>query len=198
MDLREHFLGLATGHGAGAETAVRWWRELQSRYSDAHRHYHTLKHIEEMLTLLPHANETLLAAVWFHDAVYGGESNEERSAALARRALEELNFPASTIEAVASLILATKRHDASTVSPDAHAFLDADLAILGSDRNRYREYVEQVRKEYAHIPEPFFRGGRAAILDGFLARPRIFVTDEFHQRFEQRARENIAWELANR
>ncbi len=98
------------------------------------------------------------------------------------------------IDDAAALILATKSHQ--HVAPEYRAFLDADLAILGSDRDRYRRYVAQVRAEYAHIPEPLFRGGRAAILDGFLARPRIYETDEFHARFEQQARENIAWELS--
>ena len=195
MDLREHFLRLATGHGADAAAAERWWREIESRYSEPHRHYHTLQHIGEMLALLPHANETLLAAVWFHDAVYGGSSNEERSAALARTALEELLFPAAVIEEVEAFVLATKGHDPSAVFPNAHPFLDADLAILGSDRERYRQYVAQVREEYAHVPEAMFRGARAAILDGFLARPRIYATDEFFERFEKRARENIEWEL---
>lgn len=194
MDPREHFLRFATAHGADGETASRWWRELESRYGEPHRHYHTLVHIGEMLALLPHANETVLAAVWFHDAIYDGDANEERSAELARTALHELRFPQATIDAAAELILATKSHQ--HVAPESRAFLDADLAILGSDRERYRQYVAQVREEYAHIPEPLFRGGRAAILDGFLARPRIFETDEFHERFEQKARENIAAELS--
>ena len=196
MDLREHFLRLARTHGADGETAERWWRDVESRYGEPHRHYHTLQHIGEMLVLLPHANETVLAAVWFHDAIYDGNRNEERSAALARIALTELRFDAGTIQAVEHFILATKRHDASETSPEALAFLDADLAILGSDRARYEQYVQQVREEYSYVPEPMFRGARAAILDGFLARPRIYMTDELYERFEGRARENIEWELA--
>jgi predicted metal-dependent HD superfamily phosphohydrolase len=194
MDPREHFLRFATAHGADSSAAERWWRELEARYGEPHRHYHTLEHIGEMLALLSHANETVLAAVWFHDAVYDGNENEERSAELARAALRELRFPQPAIDDAAALILATKSHQ--HVAPEYRAFLDADLAILGSDRDRYRRYVAQVRAEYAHIPEPLFRGGRAAILDGFLARPRIYETDEFHARFEQQARENIAWELS--
>ncbi|HUP59198.1 MAG TPA: metal-dependent phosphohydrolase [Thermoanaerobaculia bacterium] len=196
MDLREHFLRLASSHGADAQIAERWWRELEARYSAPDRHYHTLEHIAEMLGLLPHAPETVLAAVWFHDAVYGGRANEERSAELARAALSELRFPAYAIEVVEQLILATKRHDPSEVAPQFRAFLDADLAILGSERPRYHRYVQQVREEYSQFPEPFFRGARNAILDGILERPRIYATDEFFARFEERARENIQWEIA--
>lgn len=176
--------------------AERWWRELASRYGEEHRHYHTLRHLEEMLDLLPHADETVLAAVWFHDAVYGGSSNEEQSAILARQALTELLFPPEMIGMVERLILATRTHDPSQVDPRFHPFLDADLAILGSAPERYREYTEQVRREYEHVPEALFRGARAAILDRLLERPRIYASDEFFARFERHARENIARELS--
>lgn len=182
-------------HGAEAAAAERWWRELASRHSEPHRHYHTLRHIEEMLDLLPHGDETVAMAVWFHDAVYGGSENEERSAALAREALGELRFPAPIIADVERLVLATKTHDASQVEPRFHPFLDADLAILGSDSARYAEYADEVRREYASVPDRAFRSGRAAVLRMFLQRPRIYATAEFFTRFEVRARANIAREI---
>lgn len=196
MDLREHFRSFATAHGADTLTAERWWRDLSARYAEPHRHYHTLEHISEMAGLLPHASETVRAAVWFHDAVYGGGSNEHRSAVLAREALTELSWPGDAIGEVERMIVATIDHDASRLPPEHHPFLDADLAILGSPIARYAQYVEQVRQEYAHIPEAIFRSGRAAILRKYLARPRIYVTAEFFARFEPRARINIAWELS--
>lgn len=192
--MRDRFLTPALRHGAAADVAERWWRELETRYSEPHRHYHTLRHIEEMLDLLPHADETVLMAVWFHDAIYGGQQNEERSAELARQALTELRFP--SIEVVEQLILATKTHEPSQVDPRFHPFLDADLAILGSAPARYDEYAAQIRREYAHIPEPMFRNGRAAVLRTFLARPAIYASKEFRERFEEQARANIQRELS--
>lgn len=194
--VRDRFLPFALTHSAPSADAERWWSDLAARYGEAHRHYHTLRHIGEMLDVLPHADETVLAAVWFHDAVYGGSANEEQSAMLARQALTELRFPADVIVTVEMLILATKTHDPAQVDPRFHAFLDADLAILGSAPERYREYSEQVRREYEHVPDAIFRGARAAILDRFLARPRIYASDEFRARFEQQARDNIVWELS--
>ena len=82
MNLRERFLEFA--RSAPAEVAERWWRVVETRYSEEHRHYHTLAHIEHLLELLPHADETVLAAVWFHDAIYDSAQNEERSAALSK------------------------------------------------------------------------------------------------------------------
>jgi len=196
MNLREGFLALASSYGAPAWAPERWWRELESRYSEPHRHYHTLTHIEHLLELLPHADETVLAAVWFHDAIYDGEANEERSAALARKALRALGFPAETIDEVEKMILATKKHSEHGLSENGRAFLDADLAILGSDAARYQGYVDEVRKEYAHVPDDAFRTGRDAILRAFLTRPRIYFTDAFFERFEKQARENIEGELS--
>jgi predicted metal-dependent HD superfamily phosphohydrolase len=96
---------------------------------------------------------------------------------------------------VEQLILATKTHEPSQVDPRFHAFLDADLAILGSAPARYDEYAAQIRREYAHIPEPMFRSGRASVLRTFLTRPAIYATAEFRERFEAQARKNIQREV---
>jgi predicted metal-dependent HD superfamily phosphohydrolase len=181
-------MAMAMSRGASPEVADRWWLDIERRYAEKHRHYHTLRHIGAMLELLPDAEETVLAAVWFHDAIYDGDRNEERSAALAREALTELGFEEDSIRRVEELILATTSHAPTTT---AQEFLDADLAILGSKPERYDEYVAQVRKEYAHVPDALFRAGRNRILQSFLDRPRIYLTAAFYERFEQQARDNV-------
>ncbi len=191
MNAHERFLALGP-----RELVEPWLRDLEARYSEPHRHYHTLRHVEHLLELLPHADETVVAAVWFHDAVYDGDANEERSAALARQALRVLGFREEQIERVERMILATKRHEPDDLPEAGREFLDADLAILGSDRERYDEYVRQVRQEYAHVPDPAFRAGRNAILRAFLARPRLYFTDGFYERFEAKARENLQREVS--
>ncbi|MGZ5446167.1 MAG: HD domain-containing protein [Thermoanaerobaculia bacterium] len=106
MTAAERFLALGP-----REIAERWLRDLETRYSEPHRHYHTRTHIEHMLELLPHADETVVAAVWFHDAIYDGYQNEERSAALAARAMGELGFTEEKTALVERMIVATKRHE---------------------------------------------------------------------------------------
>ena len=189
MNARERFLSLGP-----RDVAEHWLRDLEARYSEPHRHYHTLAHIEHMLELLPHADETTVAAVWFHDAIYDGPRNEERSAELAAHALRELGF--EQIALVERMILATKRHEPGDLPDHALAFLDADLAILGSERERYDEYVRQVRQEYAYVPDAQFREARNAILRTFLERPRLFFTGQFFDRFEVKARANLQRELS--
>jgi predicted metal-dependent HD superfamily phosphohydrolase len=48
-----------------------------------------------------------------------------------------------------------------------------------------------VREEYAWVPDFLFRRKRTAILKEFLARPRIFSSALFHDRYERQARSNI-------
>ena len=78
---------------------------------------------------------------------------------------------------------------------DATVLSDADLAILGAQPARYAGYAADVRLEYAHVPDRAFRAGRAAILRGFVDRPRIFGTTTGSALWERPARANLAAEL---
>jgi predicted metal-dependent HD superfamily phosphohydrolase len=194
--LAEAFLALATRHGADEATAHAWWREAETHYSEPHRRYHTIEHIRELLALLPEASEEVLAAVWFHDLIYDRRgANEERSADVAHEALTDLHFPRASVERVTKMILATRNHEPGDLPEEAKLFLDADLAILGSPRERYREYAEAIRFEYSWVPDEAFRAARDGVLRSFIAKPFIYRTDVMRQRFEVQARENIAWEL---
>ena len=75
--------------------------------------------------------------------------------------------------------------------------LDVDLAILGAAPGRFDEYERQIRAEYAHVPEAEFRAGRRKVLQGFVERERIYVTDAFHDALEARARANLQRSLAS-
>ena len=70
------------------------------------------------------------------------------------------------------------RHGAPPETRDEALLLDIDLSILGRDRSRFDEYAEQIRREFAWVPDDAFRSGREAVLGDFLGRERIFVTSE--------------------
>jgi len=131
-------------------------------------------------------------AIWFHDAVYDprGADNEERSAALAENWLTAVQANKTLIHAVCQLVLATKRHDISRYE-DAPVLVDVDLSILGQPPERFWEYEHQIREEYRWVPADVFAARRAEILEGFLARPRIFATAIFSHRLEAQARVNL-------
>lgn len=208
--LSQEWAKLAEYAGLAEEPAARegwgcYGRDLLSRWSEPHRHYHDAQHLEDVLlslnqlsirgeTILP---ETLLAA-WFHDAVYAGEPelDERASAALAEKVLTELGFDSQLVEEVERYILATIPGAAPTAVPRSLAqLLDADLAIFAAGQARYRRYADAIRLEYAHVPEQQFRQGRAKILRGYLDQPTLFRTKAAGQLWEQQARRNLAAEI---
>ncbi len=170
---------------------------LTGNYSEPHRHYHNLDHIAACLDeftevehLIQHPFNVWLS-IWFHDVVYDPKAhdNEERSVDYAKNALREITSE-GLIEIVSLLILAT-RHDRHAIDHDAKFIQDIDLAILGGERDRFDEYEEGIRREYAWVPENRFRKGRADILNGFLERESIYQTDYFREKYEEMARANL-------
>lgn len=183
--------------------AARWklsdrslYDALIARYSEPHRRYHTLEHLEECFAafdeiadLAAHPADVELA-IWFHDAIYDTRrgDNEERSADWARSVCGEQ---------VARLVMVT-RHEAVAQGADEKVLADVDLWILGAPEKRFDEYETQVREEYGWVPGPIYRRKRREILESFVARPAIYHTDRFIQRYEARARANLARSLARR
>jgi len=172
--------------------------ELIARYSEPHRKYHTLRHLDECFekldevrALAEHPAEIELA-LWFHDAIYNVKrrDNEKKSADWARASALAAGTPADACNRVHSLVMAT-RHKAVPRGTDAEILVDIDLSILGAAPERFDEFERQVREEYAWVPEFVFRRERKAILKKILARPRVFSTARFRDRYEQQARSNI-------
>jgi len=197
---------LAPGAHSDAVRAVG--EDLLRRLGEEHRRYHTARHVVEMFWALedleqakavsPRQAAVARVAAWFHDAVYdttnpGGE-NEIDSAALAVRDLSALGFSDEDVETVRDLILSTHDHEL-TGTALAAAFHDADLWILSSPPGRYDEYTEQVRDEYAAVPDDVFRAARASILRPFLDRETIYATEFAREAWEDAARANLAAEV---
>jgi predicted metal-dependent HD superfamily phosphohydrolase len=177
--------------------------QLSAAYSEPHRHYHTLQHLEEACRLLqaqqtadPDSAAELVLALWFHDAVWQPtrRDNETASAALAETALAAAGVAAPARSRISALILATARHQAA--DPTQALLLDIDLAILGAEPPRFAEYQQQIRAEYAQVPEATYRSGRRAVLEGFLARAWIYQTPALRQQLEAQARRNLLQALA--
>ncbi|QFZ87789.1 N-methyl-D-aspartate receptor NMDAR2C subunit [Variovorax paradoxus] len=179
------------------------WLELQRRYSEPQRHYHTMQHLGECLAwfdqeqaLAEHPGEVALA-LWFHDAIYDVQArdNEARSADWARQALQAAGVDAVAADRVHALVMAT-RHDAVPEGRDAELLIDIDLSILGAGRARFDEYERQVHAEYGFVPEEIRLPRRRAILQRFLDRPAIYATPRLHALLETRARENLQRSIA--
>jgi predicted metal-dependent HD superfamily phosphohydrolase len=180
--------------------------ELLGAYSEPNRHYHTTQHIASLLRLLDDLGQAVvdrdaaILAILFHDVIYDSRrsDNEERSAALARTRLALLGLPDEVIAKVEHWIHATKHaQDFKTSDRDLSLLLDLDLSTLAVAPAEYRAYADAIRREYRHVPDELYRAGRRRVLEGFLARDRIYRTDELRALWEEPARANIAGEMAD-
>ncbi len=190
-----HEIGALGGDAAALDA-------LLARYAEPPRHYHTVRHLEECFARF----ETVRArmtdpgevaiALLYHDAVYDPRAadNEMQSAELAVSEMRRRGASSAATERVRELILAT-RHAESPPTTDAALLVDIDLGILAADEARFDEYEREVRSEYAWVPGLLFRRKRREILEGFLARPRIFTSGAFDAD-EPRARTNLARSIA--
>lgn len=172
-------------------------QDLERRYSEKHRFYHNLRHIEECLAefsevehIIPNPFEVWLA-IWFHDAVYDPKvrDNEERSSLLAERSLETA-LSRDSVQLVSQLIHSTK-HDSVSIDSNHQYLADIDLSILGQNTERFTEYEMDIRREYSWVAEDRFKEGRMEILKRFLERSRIYQTCHFYDKYEKKARENL-------
>lgn len=131
------------------------------------RHWHGLTHHALMLAAVASdapsepARRRLIWATLLHDLIYdaAASDNEERSADRARAIV-----PADERDAVAAMILATRRHDLAAADAETRILLTADLSVLWSTPALYAFYARGIRAEYAHVPADAYRTGRAAVL----------------------------------
>jgi predicted metal-dependent HD superfamily phosphohydrolase len=177
------------------------WTEVALAYTVKGRYYHTLAHLNQLLTELnPYQSQfrcwnTVVFAIAYHDFVYKStrKDNEEKSALVAGARLRQLDFPEPETKRCVEFILATKQHE--SVNREIDLFTDADLAILGATPERYQIYTAEIRKEYAIYPDLLYKPGRKKVLQHFLQMKRIYKTDEFYERYELAARRNLELEL---
>lgn len=179
---------------------------LAAAYAAPPRAYHNFEHVQAVLR---HYHDIALAPGWrqprevylavcYHDAVYvpGRSDNETRSAELARAEVARYGVQAQVdIERVAQLILMTARHgklERPAVDAEAALFLDADMAIVGSDGADFDRYDAAVADEYkAVVPGFIYRFKRKHFLRELLASPRIFLSNYGHARWDAAARDNL-------
>ena len=172
--LKNTFIALLANYSSHRLMTGELWEEIEKRYSQNSRHYHTHSHLEDLLKQLLEVREkiedwdTALFALYYHDIIYSPlkSDNEKQSAALAAQRMSQVDVPWQRIERCKGLVLATKNHLHSS-SSDTNYFTDADLAILGQDLETYKNYVQNVRKEYSIYPDRIYNPGRKKVLRSF-------------------------------
>jgi predicted metal-dependent HD superfamily phosphohydrolase len=160
-----------------------------------------LQHFSSYLPQITNPTAVGLAIV-FHDWEYLTHSppgwSEEQSIVHFNVFAEELHLPSPLVGTIRKYITATISHKPPPEDEDdgdLKLFLDFDLEVLGRDRKDYVLYSKQIRKEYNQFDDQLFGWGRKAVLEKFLGRERLFLSDVFFERCEERARDNLNWEI---
>jgi len=200
--LKATFQELLRKYTENEQLIEAFWAEITKNYASKNRYYHTLHHLSNLLVELKMIKneiknwDAILFTLFYHDLVYNvlKTDNEEKSAAIAEKRLEQLFVPKEIITLCKAHILATKTHTLSSNS-DTNFFTDADLSILGQPSEVYLLYSKNVRKEYGLFPDFVYNSGRKKVIHHFLEMEKLFKTDFFYNKFEQKAKENLKNEL---
>ncbi len=196
--LKERFLALwqrCLLPGAASDPQAIW-EDLAQRYAEPHRYYHDNGHLAHCLEQLDLAAakirqpDQVEMAVWFHDVINrpGEKQNEQLSAEYFREQADGL-IDAAFIDAVVALILVTMHIEAPS-DHDQQFVCDIDLASFGCPWECFVRDSNAVKAEFPGTETEYYRG-KTAFLNAMLARPNIFFTDFFNDRYERQARENI-------
>lgn len=182
---------------------------LTTLYTQPHRHYHNINHINDCLTELENypglSSENIRIvekAIWYHDAVYNpySKNNEVNSAML---------IPSGywmDDNKVREIILATAKHSITQVAKDkdgnetplplaTQIMLDIDLAGFGKPTPECLQNGENVRKEYYKTNDQDFFTGRLNFLRKIMQRKSLYYTDYFKEKYHAQSQENIKIEM---
>lgn len=147
---------------------------LVHRYTEPHRYYHTLGHIEDMLSKYAQIHTqylkfnsydeiAMLLAILFHDVIYdpARDDNEAKSSQfmITTFAHLELEIPLEALNLACKLILETK---------SINMFNALDWSILGSSPERYQKYQKAIRMEYSFVKNDAYISGRSKILESLM------------------------------
>ena len=184
--------------GATDDSAAIYQRLIDG-YLEAHRRYHTLDHIEHCLgmferckSLVSHA-DALELAIWFHDVIMmpGRRDNEARSAALYLK-LSDGEQAQAFRELVERLIMTTLHDGTGLDDADSLYMVDIDLSSFGLPWDDFLRDSLNLRDENPQVSEAEYHLNQTGFHRSLLARPRFFLSDFFHDRYEQQARANLA------
>lgn len=207
-NIKKTYIFLCEKYCSDKKLIEKYWKEIETYYNSKDRFYHNLVHISQMLENIELAFvseerkilDLLFFAAFYHDIIYDINSkyNEKESAKLAIKRLSKFDLEKEDLEKISFWIEKTASHFSKTESKKDYftsLFLDADLAILGSEKKDYIFYNQQIRKEYSSIPDEVYFKNRKLFLEFLLKRKAIFRLPFFKEKFNEKAIENIKREL---
>jgi predicted metal-dependent HD superfamily phosphohydrolase len=171
----------------------------QLHYTQPHRGYHNAEHLDELIVLArrhtPDLDESEQLAILFHDAVYVPGAprgdNERLSALLMRATLATLGLGKLDLDKAERIIEATTH--AAAPPEEAARVCDLDLWRLAAPWPEFEKHALGIKHEYLHLHanEAAFWKARHSFYKSMLAKPTLFATPYFRDRFEATARDNL-------
>jgi len=176
--------------------------EIILAHEDEGRYYHNLEHLNDLFTELEQASHLIddfnlvNIAVFYHDIIYNptANNNEEKSAEFSSNHLKLMGASEQLIKSVHEAIIRTKKHSESE-NNNINLFTDADLSILATKPEDYKNYSQKIRYEYITYPSYLFDKGRIQALKQLMDTGRIFKTEYFYKLYEKQALDNLQDEL---
>jgi predicted metal-dependent HD superfamily phosphohydrolase len=178
---------------------------LRSRLNEPWRAYHVWRHFEAIVGHMKQAESegvtihdphACIGFAGWHDSVYDPQAEHGRNEELSARLCEAEMTSWAGARSVLSAATGT-RATIGHVLPDVHACpdgalqLDCDLAILAGGSKTIARFERDIRFEYRHVEIDVYRARRAEVLRNFMRRPRIYLTEWAHARWEAAARRNL-------
>ena len=184
----------------------KWWKIIQEKHSESHRHYHNLMHlnnlfyemekVEKEISLSSLDKAVLKYSIFFHDIVYDPtqRDNEEKSLELFKDFAQDLGLFEHIVQVVEDSILATKNHSNKPKYDISNLFLDLDLSILASEPVEFEEYEKNIRKEYSFVSEEDYNLARRNIMQKLL---KPYKTSFGVKHYQEKSYLNLAKYIAN-
>jgi predicted metal-dependent HD superfamily phosphohydrolase len=191
--------------------ALKEMSQLTTLYTQPHRKYHNINHINDCLAELedfchPEFTSTprdvVETAIWYHDAVYNPYSklNEYNSYKMFEDGCQHrlLHQMVRENTLVSTIIMLTSRHleTHGDLSLEAQVMLDIDLSGFGKDRMTFVQNGMNIRHEYYRTKLKDFLEGRMKFYEALIKRPTLYYTEYFYSKYHTISQDNIRWEMA--
>lgn len=202
--LKQEWLKRTSKYTKDTASSTLYFDRLVERYKEPHRKYHTVNHVENILSVAGlffqnSISDEFFFAACYHDSIYDvtRHDNELASSDLAICELTKLNIPSNIISTVSTMIIHTADHMHIDENEDMlmKIFLDSDISILGAVADSYLAYVNDVRQEYEIYPNELFYAGRKLFIEKLLGSAYIFRTEQYRKLYEMQARINLSNEI---
>lgn len=201
---------VSAGSSASAQTRRAFIDRVISAWNLEGRSLHNCRYLAQVFEKLDELegatsepeNLKLAAAVrgaleepgWEEDADMRGQTTFPAMVGLDD--LRELGIDDDVVSRVGLLAEQLASHNPRDTDLSAKLLVDADLSVLASPPQQYRDYLMNLREEVPHMSEISFLRARRNVLLHLLGKPRVFSTP-LASRWEDSARNNLEAELEN-